>query len=547
MRRVTGVLVALLVISVGLPAGAVDPGGSFIDDDGSIHEPAIEAILTAGITQGCDLVGDRYCPVSSVTRAQMAAFIVRAIGETELAVSTPTFSDVPPGAWYSGWVERLAALGISIGFGDGTFRPDALVTRADMAVFLVRALGAEPVAAPSGAFSDVPTTTYYAGHVERILELGVTNGCATDPLRYCPFGAVSRGEMASFVARAFGLPIEPVPPRPSPAGMDLTLTTVASGLAQPVFVDAPAGDDRLFIAEKGGRIRILSGGQLLATPFLDLSALVSTDGERGLLGMEFHPDYAANGRFFVHYTDGNGSNRVVEYAVSGDPDVADPGSARPLLAVAQPASNHNGGMIEFGPDGRLYVALGDGGGGGDPFRNGQDPATLLGTITSIDVGSGATQLFAYGLRNPWRFAWDGERIYIGDVGQGAREEIDVVSIHDRGANFGWRLMEGSICYVSGCSSNGLTLPVLDYDHGQGCSVTGGVVYRGTAIPALSGHYFYGDFCSGFVRSFRYTGGAEDRLSWPSLATGSLVSFGTDGAGEVYVVSIVGTVARIDPA
>ena len=539
-------LAGLLSVALALPAvAATEPGGTFIDDDGSIHESAIEAIRTAGITEGCEPVGDRYCPASGVTRAEMAAFLVRALDETEPTPSSPTFSDVSPGQWFFGSVERLASLGISMGYGDGTFRPNGLVTRGEMAVLLVRALGSEPVDPVQGAFADVSPAAFYAGHVERVLELGVTNGCATSPLRFCPEGAVTRAEMASFLARAFGLPQEPVPARPSLDGVQLFLTTVASGLNQPVFVDAPSGDDRLFIVEKGGRIKILGGGVVGGRPFLDLSSLVSTDGERGLLGLAFHPDYASNGRFFVHYTDGSGGNRIVEYSVSDDPDVAAGGSARPLLHVSQPASNHNGGMIAFGPDGRLYVGIGDGGGAGDPFGNGQDASTALGTITALDVNSGVASLFAYGLRNPWRFAWDGRRIYIGDVGQGAREEVDVLSVFESGANLGWSLMEGSTCFVAGCSSAGLVLPVTEYTHSDGCSITGGYVYRGAAIPALQGHYLYGDFCSGFVRSFRYTGIAEEVRSWPALATGSLVSFGTDGADELYLVSIGGSVWRID--
>jgi glucose/arabinose dehydrogenase len=545
MRSRVGLIALALLMGIAPAAAAIDPGGSFIDDDGSIHEPAIEAIRSAGITQGCDPVGDRFCPERGVTRAEMAAFIVRALGQSELDSSAPTFSDVGPGQWFYGWVEGLAALGISVGYGDGTYRPNTLVTRGEMSVFLVRALGVEPVDPVAGLFADIQSGAFYAGHTERLLELRVTNGCATSPLRFCPAGAVTRAEMASFVARAFELPLEAVPPRPSVHSLTLSLDVVASGLSQPLFVDAPAGDPRLFVVEKGGRIKVLAGGQVLATPFLDLSGLVSTDGERGLLGMAFHPGYAANGRFFVHYTDGAGANRIVEYAVSDDdPNRANPTSARALLTVPQPASNHNGGMIAFGTDGRMYVAVGDGGGAGDPHRNGQNPSTILGTVTALDVNSGATSLFAYGLRNPWRFSWDGQRMYIGDVGQGTREEVDVLSAFDAGANFGWPLMEGTRCFTPGCSSAGLTLPVLEYDHSLGCSITGGYVYRGTAIAELAGHYFYGDFCSGFVRSFRYTGVAEEHTSWNMLTTGGLVSFGTDGTGELYVVSIGGTVARI---
>lgn len=532
-----------LVVGLAVPAGASDPGGSFIDDDGSVHESAIEAIRTAQVTEGCDPVGDRFCPGSTVTRAQMAVFLLRALEVSETLSVTPSFTDVDETDWYFGAVETMAASGVAAGYADGSFRPHASVTRGEMAVFLLRALKEDPVVGLT-TFTDVSPEAFYAGAVERMLQLRITNGCSTDPLRYCPGGAVTRAEMASFLARAFGFPLLPVEPRPSLDGIQLALELVASGLQQPVFVDAPAGDPRLFVVEKQGRIRIVAGGVVRADPFLDVSAVVSTTGERGLLGMAFHPQYSLNGRFFVHYTDLSGSNRVVEYTVSDDPDAADQASARVLWTVPQPASNHNGGMIDFGPDGRLYVGIGDGGGAGDPYGNGQDPTTPLGAITAVDVDTGARSMFAYGLRNPWRFAWDGQRLYIGDVGQSVREEIDVISIHEVGSNLGWSQLEGSRCFVAGCSAAGTVLPVVEYTHNDGCSVTGGVVYRGPAIPALVGHYLYGDFCSGFVRSFRYTGVASDLRIWPTLHTESLVSFGNDGSGEILVVSIGGGVWRV---
>jgi len=351
--------------------------------------------------------------------------------------------------------------------------------------------------------------------------------------------------MASFLTRAFGLTAEIPPPRPSVQNLALKLTPVASGLASPLFVDAPSGDPRLFIVERAGRVKILENGTVLGTPFLDITGLVGTSGEGGLLGLAFHPGYGSNGRFFVSYTDKSGDTRVVEYAVSADPDIATPGSARPLLFVDQPASNHNGGMIAFGPDGKLYVGLGDGGGSGDAFNQGQRSDTLLATITRLDVDSGQTSLFAYGVRNPWRFSVDGQRFYIADVGQGSREEVDVISTFQSGANLGWSIMEGSLCFKSNpCSTAGLVLPVTEYSHAEGCSITGGYVYRGTAIPELVGHYFYGDFCTGFVRSFRYTGGISDAKQWP-FSVGSLVSFGTDGFGEMYAVSLGGTVSKLE--
>ncbi len=535
-------ILAMLMVPALAAGAALGPGGTFIDDDGSPHEGAIEAIFAASITTGCDPVGDRFCPAAPVTRGEMAVFLVRALGETTGAYQG-LFSDVPSGPFYSASVERIANLGISNGVGNGQFNPNGLVTRAEMAAFLIRALN-ESESNSTDAFTDVPSDSWYAGYAARLLEMGITTGCATNPLRYCPLGAVSRAEMASFLARAFALQLIPPPPRPSVQNLTLALQPVATGLDSPMFVDTPAGDSRLFVIERAGKIKILQQGAVLAQPFLDITGLVGTAGEGGLLGMAFHPGYASNGRFFVSYTDKNGDSRVVEYAVSGDPALADATSARPLLFVDQPASNHNGGMIAFGPDGDLYVGLGDGGGGGDTFNHGQRPETLLATITAIDVDSGQTSLLAYGVRNPWRFAVDGDRFYIADVGQGAREEVDVISIYEAGANLGWSIMEGSLCFgSSNCNSAGLVLPVTEYTHSEGCSITGGYVYRGSAIPELTGHYFYGDFCSGFIRSFRYTGGIADAKNWP-FSVGSLTSFGTDGFGELYVVSLGGTVSKV---
>jgi glucose/arabinose dehydrogenase len=563
------ILVVAVAATIAIPvAAALPPGGSFIDDDGNSHEPNIEAIAAAGITTGCNPpIGDQYCPANSVSRAEMAAFLLRATGAADnLPSYRGTFPDVPAGQWYTGYVERLAELGITTGYADGTFRPAGSVTRAEMAIFIVRAIGEEGnLTAARGLFFDVSASAPYAAATERLYDLGITLGCATGPLRYCPADVVSRDQMASFLARAFKLAPIPPPPRPAPAQVRLERQLVATGLTQPLFLNAPQGDSRLFIVEQPGRIRIVAGGNLLATPFLDISDLVGTGGERGLLGLAFHPGYATNGRFYVNYTDTGGTTRVAEYLVSGNPDRADKASGRTLLSVSQPASNHNGGMLAFGPDGYLYIGTGDGGGGGDPSGNGQQPSTLLGAMLRIDVGGagtytvpagnpfvaggGAAEVWAFGLRNPWRFSFDGQRLYIADVGQGQWEEIDVLTTADGGANLGWSIMEGNHCYKpsSGCNRTGLTLPVFEYGHGEGCSVTGGYVYRGTAIPELNGHYFYGDFCSGWVRSFRYTGdGVADTWDWTGdLGTVSaLTSFGTDGQGELYVVSGGGNVYRI---
>jgi glucose/arabinose dehydrogenase len=366
----------------------------------------------------------------------------------------------------------------------------------------------------------------------------------------------------------------PTPPdttTPPPSGtLSLALQPVASSLAFPLYLTAPAGDPRLFVVEKGGTIRVLKDGAVLPTPFLDISSLVSNGGEQGLLGLAFDPRYATNRRFFVDYTDTNGNTVVASYTASGDPDVADAGSAAVRLRVDQPYPNHNGGQLAFGPDGYLYIAMGDGGSAGDPQDRGQDPRDLLGSLLRIDV-SGATgytspadnpradnaawapEVWNIGLRNPWRFSFDRSTgdLYIADVGQGEREEIDVstaASGRGRALNYGWAITEGMACYgASSCNRNGLVDPVLDYTHADGsCSVTGGYVYRGSAIAGLAGTYFYSDFCSGWVKSFRYANGqATAQLTWPDLAPGgNVTSFGEDAAGELYVMTSDGGVFRI---
>jgi glucose/arabinose dehydrogenase len=351
------------------------------------------------------------------------------------------------------------------------------------------------------------------------------------------------------------------------------LEQVATGVGYPLYVTAAPGDStRIFIVDKGGTIRIVKDGALLPAPFLDITGLVSTGGEQGLLGLAFDPGYATNGRFVVHYTDTAGNTRVSTFARSGaDPDLADPASEQFVLTAEQPFDNHNGGQLLFGPDGLLYLGLGDGGSGGDPDGRGQDLTDLLGSILRLDLRTtipygipadnpfagtpeARPEIWSYGLRNPWRFSFDRATgdLYIGDVGQNLWEEVDVSPAAEgagRGVNFGWNIMEGLHCYASAtCEQSGLALPVLEYGHDDGCSVTGGYVYRGAAIPAVQGFYFYADYCGGWVRSFRYQGGqATEPFNWPSLAPGgSVTSFGEDAAGELYVTSSDGGVFRIVP-
>jgi hypothetical protein len=355
-----------------------------------------------------------------------------------------------------------------------------------------------------------------------------------------------------------------------PPATDVGLERVVDGLDFPVWLTSPAGDPRLFVVEKGGRVVIVEDGALLPQPFLDLRGQVSTGSEQGLLSLAFHPDYAANGRLFVNYTDPAGDTRIVEYRVSADPGRADPGSARVVLAIDQPFSNHNGGLALFGPDGMLWIGTGDGGSGGDPQGNGQDLGTLLGKLLRIDMDGGEPyavpgdnpfagtpgarpEVWAYGLRNPWRFSFDRATgdLYVADVGQNRVEEVNAVQGAGRGRNYGWNLTEGSRCFQpsEGCDREGLTLPVAEFDHGDGCSVTGGFVYRGSAIPELAGTYFYSDYCSGFVRGFRLQGGAAaDERRWPELepADHAVASFGEDSDGELYLLTAGGEVHRIVP-
>ncbi len=343
----------------------------------------------------------------------------------------------------------------------------------------------------------------------------------------------------------------------------LEVETVVDGLTRPTYLTAPEGDDRLFVLEQPGRVRIVRNGQLLATPYLDIADVVDTDGnEQGLLGMAFHPEFETNGQLYLDFTiDPAGATRVVRYTVA-DPaaDVASVVASDTILEVGQPFSNHNGGMLAFGPDDRLYVALGDGGSGGDPQGNGQDSTTVLGTIVRLEpdgtvpadnpfVGrSGDDRIWAYGLRNPWRFAFDppSSTLFIADVGQNSWEEVNAVDDGRAGVNYGWNVMEGMHCFGGGgCDQTGLELPVLEYGHDEGCSITGGFVYRGSAVSAAEGRYFFADLCSGFVRSFLLEGGEATDVVEDDLGDlGQITSFGTDGAGELYVLEGGGRVLRL---
>lgn len=348
----------------------------------------------------------------------------------------------------------------------------------------------------------------------------------------------------------------PPPPVPLDSVGDLTLERVGGAFTSPVFAAVRPGDDRVYVVEQSGVVRSMDRDGDDVQGALDISGRVWFAGERGLLGLAFHPDQPE--RLFVHYSRSRDfSTRVVEFHLPLDGSPSDGEAVGTVLTHDQPASNHNGGMIAFGPDGYLYIALGDGGGGGDTYRNGQDPFTLLGAVLRLDVGGaegyavpadnpfadgedGAPEVWLWGLRNPWRFSFDGDTMWIADVGQGSWEEITVVGLDRGGANLGWPVLEGTHCFEgpeSRCEDNDFIDPVHEYSHEGGrCSVTGGYVYRGSEYPDLDGVYFFGDYCSAEIMAIRVVDGevVDSRV----FATGleHLRSFGVDHDGELYITA-----------
>lgn len=544
-----GMIFALLIALAGgvVPAAgaALPPGGTFWDDDQNTHEGMIEAIAAVGVTKGCDVdQPGRFCPAQLVTRGQMASFLARAF---ELPAAGGDYFSDDAGSVHEDNINRLYEAAVTTGYGDGTFRADQPVTRAQMASFLARVIPLDPI--PGNVFPDVEGI--HEPNINAIAAQGITLGCNPGGTLYCPTELVRRDQMASFIGRALGLSSEKVTP------FVLGVELVENGFASPTFVTSPPGDSRLFVTELGGRIWIIDGGTTLAQPFLDIRTIVKSGGEQGLLGLAFHPEFSKNGYVYVDYTDTAGDSRLVRYTVGTNPNVVNTASRVELLKVDQPAPNHNGGMLAFGPDGYLYWGLGDGGGGGDPYENGQNHNTLLGSMLRLDVDGPApfgapgnawgTEVWAIGLRNPWRFSFDGNLLYIGDVGQNAWEEINVVTPKP-GLNFGWDVLEGTHCYepATGCSSAGMTQPVLEYSHSVGRSVTGGYVWRSASVPYLDGAYIYGDLL-GRVWSFRMVDGRlMDQREWTSGLPdiGSIWSFGRDADGRVYIVSGGGSVYRV---
>jgi glucose/arabinose dehydrogenase len=356
---------------------------------------------------------------------------------------------------------------------------------------------------------------------------------------------------------------------PKDIGAKVKLERIATGLARPVLAIVAPGDarKRIFVLEQHtGRIKIIEGGKVLPQPFATIGP-VSKANEQGLLGLAFSPRFQTDGKLYINYTDANDATRIVEFAVSKtNPDAIDMASRREIAKIGQPYSNHNGGHLEFGPDGKLYTGMGDGGSAGDPEENGQNPKALLAKMLRYDVSKDKpeAEIVHMGVRNPWRFSFDAKTgdLYIGDVGQNLWEYVFVAAKDSAAKNFGWNVIEGKHCYrAKQCDKSKYTLPVIDYAHREGCSITGGIVYRGKALPALDGRYFYADFCTNFVRSFVWThdpssatapGWARDHWEWnealdPKGEITQISSFGTDHDGELFVISLDGKIWKLVPA
>ncbi len=379
------------------------------------------------------------------------------------------------------------------------------------------------------------------------------------------FAACGSGTSASPAGTA--TPEAPLAP-PSGILVRLAVEPVATGLNSPVAVATAAGDDRIFIAEKPGSIRVVAGGRLLDRPYFDLGHLIEDAGlEQGLVGLAFHPEFAQNGRVFVSFTNRSGDTRIMEYRQdAADPDRIDHGTGRLILAVDQPHEYHNGGTLRFGPDGYLWIGLGDGGGVGDPWRNGQNPYSLLGAVLRIDVdaarpyaipadnpfadgAAGAPEVWAYGLRNPWMLTFpDDDHVIIADVGHELWEEVDVAAITDGGGNYGWPVMEGPDCFeATTCDMSGLRQAELLVAHQRSCAIVGGPVYRGQAIPELAGRYLYADFCVGWIRSAQWDGTGlvpGEELSRDFGEVGQITALAEDPDGEVLILTLAGDIYRL---
>ena len=482
-----------------------------------------------------------------MTRAQFASLLVRAFPDLVFDDAKDRFSD-DDGSVHEAAVNALTTAGVISGCGPDRFCPAEELTRAQMATMLARAL---PGPGPHGGdyFSDDDGSVHEAA-VNALAAAGVISGCG--PNRFCPADPVRRDHAAALLARALGL--DPAEIKPAPWRLDPVAEGIDGGGTD---LQAPTGDNRAFLTTKPGMIHIIADGAVRPEPFLDLTAeVLSEGGEQGLLGLAFHPGYAANRKFFVFYTDLGGHSQIYQYqADPQNPDRADPSTARHIITFEQTSNTglHLGGQLQFGPDGYLYIAVGD----GRETQNSQNTRTLLGTIVRIDVDNGdpysipadnpfadsqagLPEIWAYGLRNPWRFSFDDPHIYIADVGGVSIEEVNIADATAGGINYGWPIMEGTHCHTPpNCDTTRLSLPQVEYSRNKGIAVIGGYVYRGHAIPEMTGHYFYTDHYGMWIRTFAYINGdITGHYEWPILTKNpeSKYSFGTDGHGEIYLLT-----------
>ncbi len=381
-----------------------------------------------------------------------------------------------------------------------------------------------------------------SGEVPRV---STTTSTAAPPTTAAPVTtATSSGETTTTTSTTTTVPLRPL------SELNLETFEAGAGFGQPVLMLTEPGADRWFIVDQPGTIWVVDNGE--TSVFLDIEDLVQFRGERGLLGMAFHPDFGANGLVYINYINNDGDTIVAAFESLGD--TGDRDSLIEILNVDQPAGNHNGGMIEFGPDGNLWIGFGDGGGADDQFGHGQRSDTLLAAMVRITVGPGIDgytipggnlegEVWATGLRNPWRFSFDGDDLWIADVGQNRIEEVDVVDWTDGNPNYGWSVMEGTECFRSdGCDAAGFVAPVYEYTHSEGCSVTGGYVYRGQSIPELAGQYFFAEYCSGWLRSVDRSGAMTEWF--PSGTFSGAIGFGQDAFGELYILTADGRIHGI---
>ncbi len=582
VRRLAITLVALMIVampaswagehqpaelSLACPGVTVDTDFTDVDPDGT-HGRAISCLVAWEITSG--VTETSFEPGRSVNRAQMASFLARLIRVAGAPLPTPeagVFEDVA--GVHADNIESLAAAGITAGTSAGRYSPQQDLSRAQMASLLLGTLSyldvaLDPAEAP---FLDVDPTATHGDAVGALWARGIVQGVTAEA--FAPAAPVTRAQMATFLLRtadvlvaegATTVPEFDDPPPTAPGELpELALAEVAA-LDQPI-AGAVGPDGVLYLAERGGTVRPLVDGGA-GEPVVDITAETTTTSERGLLGIAFADD---GSELYLSYTDNDGDTQLEAVAVAEG--VVQPAARRTVFTLEQPAGNHNGGDVRIGPDGLLYLALGDGGGGGDPQGAGQDLGTPLGSIIRIDPlaatpyavpadnpfvdqPGAAPEIFVYGLRNPWRFSFDPatDDLWIADVGEGDREEINRLPLAAAaGANLGWNLMEGTLEFA-GPEPDDHVPPIYEYvTRGpEGCAVTGGLVYRGSLIPELDGVYLYADYCNGELRGLVLDeeGAVAEQIEL-GVSGDRVVGFASDADGEVVVLSLTGGVHRLE--